>query len=155
MTDAFERLLQRARATRDKAYAPYSRFRVGAALEAADGNVFAGCNVENASYGLALCAERSALAAAIAAGHRSFARIAVSTSAGAPASPCGLCRQALAEFAPELPVRSESPEGTADWNLAALLPEPFRLDDGRTGSRDGARDAVPKVTSSPVPGGAS
>ena len=127
MTDAFERLLNHARAARAGAYAPYSGFPVGAALETDDGAVFTGCNVENASYGLTLCAERSALAAAVAAGHRSFARIAVSTAAGSPTAPCGLCRQALAEFAPALPVRSESPEGTAEWNLSALLPEPFRL----------------------------
>ena len=127
MTDAFERLLKRARVARERAYAPYSGFRVGAALETADGAVFSGCNVENASYGLTLCAERSALAAAVAGGHRSFTRIALSTSSGPPASPCGLCRQALAEFAPGLAVRSESPEGTADWSLAALLPAPFRL----------------------------
>ncbi len=127
MTDAFERLLSDARAARERAYAPYSGFQVGAALETADGAVFSGCNVENASYGLTLCAERSALAAAVAGGHRSFTRIAVSTSSGPPASPCGLCRQALAEFAPGLPIRSESPEGTADWSLATLLPAPFRL----------------------------
>ena len=127
MTDAFERLLNHARAARERAYAPYSGFQVGAALETADGAVFSGCNVENASYGLTLCAERSALAAAVASGHRSFTRIVVSTSAGPPASPCGLCRQALAEFAPGLSVRSESPEGTADWSLATLLPAPFRL----------------------------
>lgn len=127
MTDVFEPLLSEARAARERAYAPYSGFRVGAALETAEGAVFSGCNVENASYGLALCAERSALAAAVAAGHQSFTRIAVSTSSGPPASPCGLCRQALAEFAPRLSVRSESPEGTADWSLATLLPAPFRL----------------------------
>ncbi len=127
MTDAFERLLKRARAARERAYAPYSGFRVGAALETADGAVFSGCNVENASYGLTLCAERSALAAAVVGGHRSFTRIALSTSSGPPASPCGQCRQALAEFAPGLSVRSESPEGTADWSLATLLPAPFRL----------------------------
>ena len=127
MTDAFERLLNHARAARQRAYAPYSGFQVGAALETADGAVFSGCNVENASYGLTLCAERSALAAAVAEGHRSFTRIALSTSSGPPASPCGLCRQALAEFAPGLSVRSESPEGTADWSLATLLPAPFQL----------------------------
>ncbi len=152
MTDAFERLLKSARAARTSAYAPYSGFRVGAALETADGAVFSGCNVENASYGLALCAERSALAAAVAVGHRSFTRIAVSTSAGPPAAPCGLCRQALAEFAPALPVRSESPEGTANWSLATLLPEPFRLEDVHDGR---VRDAAPLIATSPTPERAS
>ena len=150
MTDAFERLLKQARSARERAYAPYSRFRVGAALETNDGAVFAGCNVENASYGLALCAERSALAAAVAAGHRSFVRIAVSTSAGIPASPCGLCRQALAEFAPGLCVRSESPEGVAEWSLATLLPEPFRLDRDPNASAPSVHEAAPPPTAVPA-----
>lgn len=123
-----EDLLRRAREVRDRAHAPYSRLRVGAALMAGDGTVHVGCNVENASYGVTMCAERVALGAAVAAGHHRFRALALSTSEGEPVPPCGACRQALVEFAADLPIVSEGPEGVAEWTLAALLPRPF----GRT-----------------------
>ncbi|MDQ6886963.1 MAG: cytidine deaminase [Gemmatimonadota bacterium] len=109
-----------------RAYAPYSRFPVGAALEAADGRVFVGCNVENASFPGGLCAERSALAAAVAQGAREFTRIVIATESDAPAPPCGVCRQMLAEFAPRLDVLSCTARGArSSWTLAELLPHPF------------------------------
>jgi cytidine deaminase len=110
----------------EQAYAPYSRFRVGAALRAADGSVSVGCNVENASFPVGLCAERGALAAAVSAGHRAFDVLMVVTESDEPPSPCGMCRQALVEFAPGLHVVSLTTAGRrADWTLASLLPEPF------------------------------
>lgn len=111
---------------REQAYAPYSRYLVGAALLDVDGRVFLGANVENASYGLALCAERSAIGAAIAAGARRFAAIAVVTGGEQPGSPCGMCRQVLAEFAPSFPVRCVSETGaTLEASTDALLPFAF------------------------------
>lgn len=119
-------LQEQAFAAMERAYAPYSGFRVGAALLAADGTAVTGCNVENASYPVGICAERAALAAAVAAGHREFTAIAIATEAGAPAPPCGMCRQALVEFAPQLTVLSMTRSGAAArWSLAQLLPEAF------------------------------
>lgn len=115
-----------ARAARDRAWAPYSRFLVGAVLETVDGRRFAGCNVENASYPAGLCAERGALAAAVAAGARAFARVVIVTEADVPTPPCGMCRQALVEFAPALEVISVAiNDRSASWSLADLLPSPF------------------------------
>lgn len=108
------------------AYAPYSDFRVGAALRADDGTVIAGCNVENSSFPTGSCAERGALAAAVVAGHRIFTHLAIVTDAGEPTSPCGMCRQALVEFSPHLHVTSYTTSGAeARWSLADLLPHPF------------------------------
>ena len=117
-------LIDAARAVRLKAYAPYSRFLVGAAIEAEDGRIFTGCNVENASYGLTNCAERVAVGSAVSAGARGFKRIVVATEADPPSAPCGACRQVLAEFG-DLAVDAVSPGGKRSWRLAELLPASF------------------------------
>lgn len=122
-------LVEAARGVMDEAYAPYSGFRVGAALQATDGRIFVGCNVENSSYPAGLCAERSAVAAAVAHGARSFSAVAVVTEADRPTPPCGICRQVLVEFAPALRVVSVTTRGAAsEWALADLLPAPFTPD---------------------------
>jgi len=118
-------LVARARDVRERAYAPYSGFRVGAALLCDDGTVFVGSNVENASYGLTLCAERAAVVAAIAHGHRDFRAVAIVTEADKPVAPCGACRQVLVEFAPALTVVSEAGGEREEWTLDRLLPAPF------------------------------
>jgi len=108
-------LVRAARAVQQRAYCPYSKFPVGAALEAVDGRVFGGCNVESASYGLTICAERMALGAAVAAGARAFKRIVVATDAEPPASPCGACRQLLAEFGLDLEVIAVGAKSERRW----------------------------------------
>lgn len=120
-----------ARAARDayrRSYAPYSKFRVGAALEARDGRVFTGVNVENSSFGLTICAERTAVARAVTDGVRGFRRIAVASSNGRFTYPCGACRQVLAEFAPNLEIVLVGPRGRVRrTRLGRLLPKNFRL----------------------------
>lgn len=122
-------LVAAARAAREHAAASYSGFRVGAALETASGMVFTGCNVENASYGLTICAERVAMFKALSEGHRQFVRIAVVADTEAPTPPCGACRQILWEFAGDIEViLANLRQITATYRMGDLLPHPF---DGR------------------------
>ena len=125
----WEELRRLAFEGRGRAYAPYSGFAVGAALRARDGSTVLGCNVENASYGVAICAERTALAGAVVAGHREFEALAIASAAKTPSPPCGICRQALVEFAPDLAIRSYNEAGqVAVYQLSDLLPHAFRAD---------------------------
>ena len=122
-------LVSAARQARRRAVAPYSRFKVGAALEAADGTIITGCNVENATYGLTMCAERVAMFKALSDGHRRFRRIAVVAATAAPTPPCGACRQILWELGGDLEiVLANLRRETGRCRLSDLLPLPF---DGR------------------------
>ncbi len=135
MTDKDRELVERAAAAREKAYAPYSGYRVGSAV-LAGGKVYAGANVENASYGLVLCAERNAVAAAVLDGNRKVDAVAVVTESSPPAAPCGMCLQTLQEFAPEpdaVRVVLANPRGeTRTLTLKELLPHGFRPEDLET-----------------------
>lgn len=116
-------LIEAALQTRKNAHAPYSEFPVGAALLCGDGSVFTGCNVENLSFGLAMCAERGAVGAAVAAGKRDFQCIAIAAESDEVLSPCGACRQVLAEFNPKLTVFSANLSGKVEqFSLEVLLP---------------------------------
>ncbi len=131
MTESYSQreLLQAAALVREKAYAKYSNFTVGAALLTEDGSVFLGCNVENSSYGLTICAERVAVTAAVAAGKQSFRTLALVT--GRPAAPCGACRQVLAEFCEDDFLIHFAPAEdlgqVKEFTLGELLPEAFRF----------------------------
>lgn len=125
MTDASDVLVEAARAVREHAHAPYSGFRVGAAILAEDGRVFVGCNVENASYGATVCAERNAVAAMVAAGETRLRAVAVYTGADKPVMPCGLCRQVLREFCDDAQIVAACPGGRDETTLASLLPRAF------------------------------
>ena len=124
-----ERLLRTARAAMKKAYAPYSHFRVGSALLTTRGKVFSGCNVENASYGMTNCAERTAIFSAVAQlGPKLEIRaIAVINDHGVPCSPCGACRQVIYEFGPDATVFYQGAQGEKQAHITELLPEGFRL----------------------------
>ena len=132
-----------ARRAMEMAYAPYSEFRVGAAVETAEGEVHAGCNVENASFSVTMCAERVAIGAAVTAGERSLRRVYVCSTSPEPVPPCGVCRQALAEFGPDLEVISEGAGGQVrTWNLLQLLPAQFRLEEHIQADEDGRNAAA-------------
>ena len=130
MTDMIDwpALKAAALAVQVRAYVPYSNYRVGAALLTASGEIVAGCNVENATFGATCCAERNAVFAAVAQGHRTFRAVAVATNGDEPGSPCGICRQVLAEFGADMDVLCFTPEGVeARYRLSELLPHAFRL----------------------------
>ncbi|HEX8791898.1 MAG TPA: cytidine deaminase [Polyangiaceae bacterium] len=126
-------LLAAARAARAHAHAPYSRYRVGAALLTKSGRIFAGCNVENATYGATVCAERNAIGAMVAAGERDPVACVVVTAGPTPGTPCGICRQVLSEFAADMPITLVAEDASghmlarAEERLAGLLPKAFRL----------------------------
>lgn len=119
-------LLAMAREARQHAYAPYSGFHVGAAVRTGSGNVHAGCNIENASFGLTMCAEQVAVARAVSSGERELLAVAISADGTEPAWPCGRCRQILAQFGPEMTVLCDSPGGAPETvSLRELFPWPF------------------------------
>jgi cytidine deaminase len=124
-----ERLLLAARKAMKQAYAPYSQFKVGAAMLTSKGEVFSGCNVENASYGLSNCAERTAIFAAVAKSGPglNIRAIAVVNDQGVPCSPCGACRQVIYEFGPDATVFFQAAKGWKESHITELLPEGFRL----------------------------
>jgi cytidine deaminase len=124
-----DQLVAAARAAREHAVATFSNFKVGAALETADGKIFSGCNVENATYGLTICAERVAMFKALSEGHRKFTRVAVVTDTEEPTPPCGACRQILWEFAGDIEViMANTKETKGSMMMSELFPRPF---DGR------------------------
>ena len=126
MDAQFDDLIRSALQVRLQAYAPYSKFAVGAAVQCKSGALFAGSNIENISYGLTICAERIAIGRAIAAGEREFVAIALVADTIEPIMPCGACRQILAEFSPDLIIVSATVEGDRKENLSHLLPDPKR-----------------------------
>jgi len=120
-----DKLITQAISAAERAYAPYSKFHVGAVLVASDGRIFTGCNVENISFGLTICAERNALFSAVAADCREFSKIVIVADTEEPVSPCGACRQVLAEFNPNLEILLANFHGKqARFNLSELLPRP-------------------------------
>lgn len=146
--DVRDELIRQATEIRQRAYAPYSKFLVGAAVRTTSGKTFLGCNVENASYGLAVCAERSAIFAAITAGEKQFECMAIATQGGA--MPCGACRQVLSEFNPDLPifiVDVDNPEKIVEGNLWDLLPGAFKLDEKPKTKKSKAQGPKSKVKS--------
>jgi cytidine deaminase len=140
-----DELIRQAIEVRKRAYAPYSKFLVGAAVRTTSGKTFLGCNVENASYGLAVCAERSAVFAAITAGEKQFECMAIATSGGA--MPCGACRQVLSEFNPDLPiyiVDVDQPDRIIEGNLWDLLPGAFTPADVGKGKKKESKGQAAK-----------
>ena len=120
-----QELVDAATAARAKAYAPYSGFAVGAAVSDDRGRIYSGANVENASYGLTICAERSAIVTAVSAGARQLLELVIVTDARPPSAPCGACRQVMREFGPNMAVTAVGPEGVRNWTAGELLPDAF------------------------------
>lgn len=119
-------LVEAAARVRERAHAPYSRFLVGAALRGKSGRIYVGCNVENSSYGLSMCAERAAVFTAVAAGETEFVSLAVVSQSSPASAPCGACRQVLSEFAADLEIILVGPDGAQEiTGLAELLPRAF------------------------------
>lgn len=122
----WERLIEAARQVRDNAYVPYSKFPVGAALLTVEGDIVTGCNVENATIGATVCAERNAIGCAVASGNTDFRALCIVTDVDPPSAPCGICRQVIAEFCDNLPILLVSPEDTRRFTtLDELLPMRF------------------------------
>ena len=127
MTKELSELLLLARKAAQEAYAPYSGYKVGAALKCADGSIYTGCNVENASFSLTICAERNAVFKAVSEGKRDFTAIAIYMDSDKSFPPCGACRQVISEFAPRIPVIYANRDETVESTLDLLLPGAFRL----------------------------
>lgn len=126
MTD--KELIELSEKSQKNAYAPYSHFYVGAALLCADGTVYTGCNIENSTYGATNCAERTAVFKAVSEGHREFTAIAITSSGGGLTFPCGICRQVLAEFSPEIKIILKDKNGEISaFSIDKLLPHSFSL----------------------------
>jgi cytidine deaminase len=126
MDDQVNELIKTASNVKEKAYSEYSKFKVGAAIRTKEGKIFTGCNIENVSYGLSMCAERVALFKAVSEGYRAFNSLAISTSRAKPAFPCGACRQVLVEFSPHLQIYLDNQ--TSCYDLSDLIPKPFSSD---------------------------
>ena len=127
LTPAERELVDSARAAAERAYCRYSGYSVGAAIVSESGRIFSGCNVENASYGATMCAERSAIFGLVSAGERQITKICVYAPGEPLAMPCGMCRQVIAEFCLDAPVLVAGPRGALRRSFAQLLPEAFRL----------------------------
>jgi cytidine deaminase len=125
--EALRELVEAARAAREKAYAPYSQFRVGAAVLTEGGNMHVGCNVENASYGATICAERAAVFRMVASGETRISAVAIYVDEAEPAMPCGMCRQVIAEFGTDVHIVTAGRAEVKESTIAALLPEAFVL----------------------------
>jgi cytidine deaminase len=129
MSVSDEELITRARLAQKNAYAPFSQFKVGAALLTEEGQIYSGCNVENSTYGATNCAERTAVFTAVCNGARSFKKIVVVTDSDSPVMPCGICRNVLFEFSPEMEVITVGASGeTERVQLSTLFPKGFRLE---------------------------
>ncbi|MCK9556975.1 MAG: cytidine deaminase [Candidatus Cloacimonetes bacterium] len=127
MNSELKELLEKAREAAKTAYAPYSGYKVGSAVKCADGSIFCGCNVENASFSLTICAERTAIFKAISEGHRDFKAIAIYVDSDKTFPPCGACRQVISEFAPDIPILYANWNETIESTMDKLLPGAFRL----------------------------